>query len=162
MTFQLSFTKLWQIFFSFSKFWFLFTLHMDTENVRVLTLSHDMLERTHVPCVLCSASKSAPKFKFEWKFPFQDRKFEQEMEYDIFLAKNQVFKWDKATFNVKNLIFVPWSLWLEVWISKLPALDHENCRSTKKGLSREVLIFKPLIKLYKTTGGETLISGDAW
>ena len=72
---------------------------MDTENVRVLTLSRDMFEHTHVPGVLCSASKSAPKFKFEWKFPFQDRKFEQEMEYDIFLAKNQVFKWDKATFT---------------------------------------------------------------
>ena len=69
---------------------------MDTENVRVLTLSRDMLEHTLVPGVHCSASKSlsksAPKFKYEWKFPFQDRKFEQEMEYDIFLAKNQVFK----------------------------------------------------------------------
>ena len=73
---------------------------MDTENVRVLTLSRDMFEHTHVPSVLCSALKSAPKFKYEWKLPFQDRKFEQEMEYDIFLAKNQVFKWDKATFNM--------------------------------------------------------------
>ena len=29
----------------------------------------------------------APKFKIEGKFPSQDRKFEQEMEYDSFQSK---------------------------------------------------------------------------
>ena len=57
---------------------------MDTENVRVLILSRDMFEHTHVPGVLYLATKSVPKFKFEWKFPFHDRNSGPEMEDDSF------------------------------------------------------------------------------